>query len=372
MAILIAMTACARAAPTTAPAPPSLSDRLADTVWYISARARDAGHDTRRFADSLEFGYAIHSYRRRADALAGALSMTLDDSVQLTREAFVQALHGVAGTDGAPETFALLYVHGYGTALHECWQHASESRIRSRSGVPWVAFCWPSGGSGVAPPRRGAILDAGYRSDSAVAWASRPAFVRSAEVMLDALPASRLLLVAHSMGAQILGSALSDSSALRTRLLEQPVRAISFVSADVEANRFLDSIAPAVRPLASRLVAYVSGRDRMLALSRRRSGGARAGQRSRTPRAFETVETVDATNGIAAENRLQHLVGTHHALRRASSILFDLLHVVGARRAPACRLGVETATQDAFGIWKLTSIRPDTIRLAERCPSPPR
>ena len=373
--LLVALSGCARRAPSASTIP-ALPDRAADTLWYISARAREAGRDSRVLADSLEYGLVVHGYRRRADVLTGALQMTLDDTVLLSRDAFVAAVRAAADPADARATaatrashdFALFYVHGYGTSLHECWQHASEARIRSRSGAPWVAFCWPSRGSGVAAPRRGAILDGGYRNDSTAAQASRPAYIRSAEVVLEALPPSRVLLVAHSMGAQLMGAALRDSTRLRTRLVHEPLRAIAFVAADVEANHFLDSIVPGVRPLTSRLAAYVSSRDRMLTLSKRRSGVERAGQRARTPRVLDQLEMIDGTDGVAAESRVQQWFGTHHAIRRASSIVFDLLHVVGPGRGPECRAQLATATRDTFGIWRLHAMLPATSTLATRCP----
>jgi esterase/lipase superfamily enzyme len=333
----------------------------------MSTRARVEGRDRRTVADSLEYGIAVHGYRRQADVLTGALGMVLVDTVQLSREAFVHGVREASVPDSGRGDFAVLYVHGYGTSLHECWQHASESRIRSRSGTPWVAFCWPSRGSGVAAPSRGAILDGGYVADSAAAWASRPAFVRAAGTVLDALPPPRVLFVGHSLGAALLGSALRDSTALRSRLLAEPARAIAFVSADIAANYFIDSVVPAVQPLASRVVAYLSARDRMLALSRKRSGMARAGQRLRGPLIRGELEIIDATDGLVAENAFQRVFGTHHALRRASAVLFDLIQVIGAGRTKECRLQSGTAVQGADGIWALTGIRPDDSAALERC-----
>ena len=367
-AVVSIATGCARATSGTTTGLPTAGApaRVADTVWYISTRGREDGRDTRRLADSLEYGFAVHSYSGRADVLTGALEMALVDSVQLTQAAFIMGLRQAAGADRASEDFALLYVHGYGTGLHECWQHASESRIRSRAGVPWVAFCWPSRGSGLAPPTRGAILDNGYVEDSVAAFASRPAFVQAAGTALDALTSARLLLVGHSMGAALLGAALSDSTPLRARLLVDPARAIAFVAADIAADHFVDSIVPAAAPLAARVVAYISGRDRMLTLSRQRSGLARAGQRQRIPLVAPELEIVDVTDALVAESGFQRIFGTHHALRRASAVLFDLMQVIGAGRSAGCRATLGTAAINGDGIWTMSPARPDTAA-ARRC-----
>ncbi len=356
--------------PWPAPNAP-LSARLADTVWYISARAREEGRDARRLADSLEYGYVVHSYRRRADVLVDRLDLTLDDSVRLSREDFADGVRSAANAESVPGDYAILYVHGYGTSLRECWAHVAETHARSRSHVPWVAFCWPSNGAGVAAPTRGALFDRAYRDDSTNAAASQPAFARAAQVVLDAVPPARVLLVAHSMGAQLLAGALMDTTqpdnaSLRARLTRERARGIAFVSPDIDARRFADQIVAAMRPLTSRLVAYTSGRDRMLVLSRQRSGTPRAGLRTRTPLVLPELETVDVTDGLVAENGFQRIFGTHHAIRRASALIFDLVHIVGAGRTPDCRTTLGVASLTA-GVWALTPVRPELGVIAEQC-----
>ena len=105
----------------------------------------------------------------------------------------------------------------------------------------------------------------------------------------------------------------------------------------------------------------------MLTLSRARSGAARAGQRRHAPLANPTLETVDATEGLSAENRFAQIFGTHHALRRASSVLFDMIYVVGARRAPECRVALSTGTWRAQTGWELTPLLRETQEIDARC-----
>lgn len=366
---LLGGVACAPQRPVTTPTPdssPVASARLADTVWYISARAREAGRDTRRFADSLAYGIAIHSYRRAADVIEDGLDIAVADSAPLTQAEFVQGIRAAIGRE-ATDDFAVLFVHGYGTSQRECWRYASEARIRSRSPVPWVAFCWPSNGAGFARPTRGAILDRAYRSDSAVAVESQPTFALATEVMLEALPATQLMLVSHSLGAQLLAGALRDSTPLRARLAREGTRAIVFAAPDLDRDRFADSVVASLQPLTERLVLYTSGHDRMLALSRVRSGTPRAGERRDGPLRVSALETVDATEGLSAENRFAALFGTHHALRRASGILFDMIYVVGARRPPECREAFGTGTWSAESGWALTPVRPDRVAVDTPC-----
>ncbi len=373
---LVTGSACAKAVSTaTLDAAPALSSRVADTIFFVSARARDGGRTERRFSDTLEFGLAIHTRRRSADVLTDGLDLALVDSVSLTQLQFIEQLRLAASDDTTSNTeiarnadsIALLYVHGYSTSLHECWRNASESRMRSRSAVPWVAFCWPSNGLGFERPARGAILDRAYREDSAAAAASAPAFLRTAEVLLDAVPPARLLVIAHSMGSQLVGGALADSTSLRARLEAAPVRAIVFAAADMETSHFTNRVVPAMRPLSTRLVAYVSGRDRMLALSRQRSGTSRAGLRKVTPLVLPGLESIDATEALVAENWFQGIFGTHHAVRRASAELYDLVHIVGANRSPECRAALGTGQLNSDNVWQLLDVRPDLSAVDLRC-----
>ena len=105
----------------------------------------------------------------------------------------------------------------------------------------------------------------------------------------------------------------------------------------------------------------------MLTLWRARSAAARAGQRRDAPLAHPTLETVDATEGLSAENRFAQIFGTHHALRRASSVLFDMIYVAGARRAPECCVAPGTDTWRAQTGLKLTPLRPKTQEIDARC-----
>ena len=115
--------------------PAAALSRLADTVWYISKRAREQGRDTRRFADSLEYGLAVHTYRRSADVLVNALDLEVADSEAISRSEYVQGIRAATETT-ASDDFAVLFVHGFSTSLRECVRYTLELRIRWRSGVP--------------------------------------------------------------------------------------------------------------------------------------------------------------------------------------------------------------------------------------------
>ena len=174
------------------------------------------------------------------------------------------------------------------------------------------------------------------------------------------------MLVSHSLGAQLMAGALRESTVLRERFAREDARAIVFAAPDLDRERFADSVVSRLQSLTERLVRHTSGHDRMLTLGRARSGAARAEQRRDAPLAHPTFETVDATEGLSAENRFAQIFGTHHALRRASSVLFDMIYVVGARRTPECRVALGTGTWRAQTGWELTSLLPKTEEIDAR------
>ncbi len=342
----------------------------ADTVWYISTRARAHGHDTRDLAPSPEYGLAIFRHAADADTRTGALDLALVDSVQLTEPAFVAALQRRVGATQAPQDYGVFYVHGFGTSLHEAWTFAAEAQVRGGSRAPWVAFCWPSNGAGIALPTFKDPLSQAYVNDSTAAVASRPAFDQALRTVVGAAGATHVMLVAHSLGGQLVGETLAQDLPLRSFLGAAPLRAIAFVAPDVEARRFAEYVVPALDPLTDRLVLYSSARDRVLKVSGDRTLTRRAGRHDKTPLAHAGLETVDATDGVRAEGWLQRTFGNHHAIGQATGSLFDLLWIVGGRRAPDCRRAIGSATSTAPGVWLLADTLPTVRAVGERCPSP--
>ncbi len=366
-ALLAGTAACARL-PAAYSAPAVLN---ADTVWYVSTRARDDdGRDTRQLSDSLEYGLAIFVRPAGLDPRSRSLDFTLTDSVRLTERDFAAALQRRVQATVAPQDYAVFYVHGFGTSLHEAWTFAATARARAATDAPWVAFCWPSNGAGIAPPTLDEPLSQAYVDDSTAAVASRPAFGRALRTVVAAVTAPRVMLVPHSLGSQLVGETLAQDVPLRTLLGAAPLRAVAFMSPDVEARRFAEYLVPAVRPLTDRLLLYTSAHDRVLEFSSLRSQTRRAGRHPGAPLTHEGLETVDVTDGVSAGGWLQQTFGNHHAIGRATASLFDLAWVVGGRRSPDCRLAIGSASLREGGVWRLTDTRPNARDVSERCSSP--
>ena len=347
-----------------------------DTLWYVSARARDTdGRDRRALTDSLEYGAAIFERAPARDPFADRLPFTLRDSLRLTRDAFLAAVQARLSAQRAPDDYAVLYVHGFGTGLHECWSQPVHARARSLSDVPWIAFCWPSHGSGITWPRLGSVFVRAYEDDTTSLVASGPAFRQTLDAISTALGGPQLLVASHSLGGRLVGDALAHDApshdvrgaTAHPAPIDGTFRALAFLALDQDAVAFGDTLLPAMRSRAQRVVLYSSRRDRALAISRRMHDTPRAGLAEGSPLVRDGLETVDVTDAFAADGWFQRLVGNRHSIRRASAVLWDLTHIVGRGLEPACRDSVALGTREPDGTWRLrAAARPDTTRLA-RC-----
>ncbi len=366
---------CVAANPQRAPARAAApADVPVDTLFYISARARENGRETARLAQTLEFGMVITRRSTVPDPNEDAVDFVVLDTLLLSRDAFIAQLRTRVMQAADPDAFAVLYTHGYGTGLSEAWEHSTSSRTRARSTQPWVVFAWPSIASGVAWGDAN-IVAAAYRQDSTSAVASRGAYAAALSTVHEAVGGQRILAVAHSLGGQLVGETLAQDTALRAMLARDPLRALAFVSPDVEAARFGDVIVPTIRAMTRRLLLYASSDDRVLAMSEFYNESERAGRIADArcgPIVRDALETVDMTEGVYADSRLIHAFGTRHALRRKSAVLFDLVHVVGEQREAACRAVLGTGMLEPTGVWKLTSAPIPAANAVVSCaPLPP-
>ncbi|AMW04449.1 hypothetical protein GEMMAAP_05535 [Gemmatimonas phototrophica] len=354
---------------------------IRDTIWYASARAREEGHDKRVLADSVEYGAAIYDRTNPRDPFTSALQLTLRDSIRYTREAFISVLAQRVTTQPAPNDLALVYVHGFGTGLGECWSNPMQARIRSGSAVPWIAYCWPSHGAGITWPRGGSLVVRAYEEDTAAVVASVPLFRQVLDAVIAAIGAPRVVLTAHSLGARLVGEVLTgaetrdsfplgrpapaQATGLPDPKLAEPLRALAFLAPDLEAMRFADTLLPQLRPSAQRIVLYSSRRDRALTISRRMHDSPRAGLAEPTPVLRAGLETVDMTEGLNADGWWQRHFGNHHSIRRISGVMWDLVHVVGGEFAASCRERLGYGVLETNGSWRLLAgLYPDATQLS--------
>ena len=342
---------------------------VTDTTWYITNRARTAGKFVGGRTDTLEYGYVIVRYRERTDrAVANpwveGFARSMDEPVRLTREEFLARVVHSSNPREARGDGLVLYTHGFATSFGRALAQGSDIAHRGRHRGPFVVFAWPAHVAFASFPRPSALISKAYRDDSISAAASEPAFRGAVADLLSIMPAQRLAVLAHSLGAQLASEALMAPSALRDTLKRAPLHALILFAPDISAARFRDLLGPALVPLASRRVLYASGADRLLTVSRLINHAPRAGQgRSEQLLAASDIELVDVTDGRRAQGIIRNLFEPHHSMRYASTALRDFFGVV--RDTPGdCRASDGLAARTSDLSWRLTAAIPPAADVA--------
>jgi esterase/lipase superfamily enzyme len=179
--------------------------------------------------------------------------------------------------------------------------------------------------------------------------------------------ADRLVVAGHSLGGRVVSTALTRPIVPRPPDAT-PLHALAFLALNHDAEYFADTLVPQLRTLTHRLVPYSTRRDRVLTISRRMHDAPRAGRAEPVPLARDGLETLDVTDGWAADRLWQRLVGNRHSIRRASATLFDFAYVVVRRLDGACREHTGLGARQSPTVWTLTPARPDTSRLSDCAP----
>lgn len=331
-----------------------------DTTWYVSARARRAGHSVRALGDSLEYGFVVTRFRERAGITPGTrylepLDAKRVDSARLSAPEFLARLHAADSAAAGHGEGAVVYVHGFAVSFGRAVAQGAEIAHRGTFRGPMIVFAWPAHTALATWPTPHAILTRAYRQDSASATASTDPFRVALEQILGAVRPHALTVVGHSLGAQLVTESLVEPSDLRETLAATPLGALVLFAPDIAAARFRDTLAVALEPVANRRVVYASGRDWILGISQIVNHGPRVG-RAAAARALaaEDVEVVDATNGLRADGTLRKVFEPRHAMRWSSSALYDFFAVVRGLPA-ACRSLDGVAALGSDGTWALTN-----------------
>jgi esterase/lipase superfamily enzyme len=337
-------------------------DTTLDTTFYVTNRARRGAHLQRTESDSLEFGLVITRFIERpagslAEQILGSVALQFADSLRLTRDAFVSRIREADQHAATRGEGAVLYVHGYGTSFGRGVRQGAEIAHRGRFGGPFIVFSWPAHTALATWPTPRALVSRAYRDDSVAAARSGDAFRAGLEVLLGATRPRTLTIVGHSLGAQLVAEALRAPSPIHDTLARSPLRALVFFAPDIAADRFRDSLAAPIAPLAARRVVYTSASDRMLTISHLVNHSYRVGQvNGARELADADVEIVDITRGRRSfGGGLLWMVDPHHAMRHAGAALYDFFYGVVRGLPAGCRDGDGITQRDGTNTWRLTA-----------------
>lgn len=148
----------------------------------------------------------------------------------------------------------VLFIHGYNNTFAEgLYRFAQIERDLNLPGVP-MHFSWPSRGEPLA-----------YAADRDNVLYSRDGLVRSITLATDA-SGGKAILVAHSMGAELLMESLRQMAIAGDRRTLDRIGAVVLLSPDIDIGLFRMQ-AKAIGRLPQPFVIFTSGKDKALNLS---------------------------------------------------------------------------------------------------------
>ncbi len=322
-------------------------------VYYATDRARTGQTHPARFyghgRGDLEHGVAEVTIPniRRPGTIDTPSIWRLEFSANPARHVILQSVEPLPADgfyerirddlDGRDSDEAFVLVHGFNVSFEAATMRAAQmAHDMQFTGVP-VVYSWPS---------RGATT--GYIADTAVVRHSGRRLSQFLEAFVAQSGATRIHLVAHSMGNRALTDAL-ELMALRIDAQDRPEPVfdqIVFAAPDVDAGLFASMIRT-IRPLARRLTLYASDNDWALVVSRRLHGNApRAGEGGELIIADPLIDSVDMSE--LGQDMLAHLYFADE-----SSALVDLVTLFWQNLDPARRCGLEEMERTAtVALWR--------------------
>ncbi|CAN5266295.1 hypothetical protein BH10PSE1_BH10PSE1_14640 [soil metagenome] len=244
------------------------------------------------------------------------------------RDAFFSRVHDVVAATERKEVF--VFIHGYNTTFEGAAIRTAQLAVdMNLDGAP-ILYSWPS---------RASLL--GYQADTRTV--ADPALLTEvADFLTDVANrtgATRVHLVAHSMGNRVLERAL-DVIAARTQGQPPMFNEVVFAAADVGVDEF-EATWPRILNTGQRFTLYASQRDKALQISQQVNQMQRVGDaRNIVIRdGLQTVDTTSASGGLLGHDDF------------AGSALADFRAVMWLSLAPDRRCVLETAEAAGRRYW---------------------
>jgi len=184
-----------------------------------------------------------------------------------------------------PERSALVYIHGFNVTFEDAaFTTAQFAFDLSFSGVP-IFFSWPS---------KGEMFPWAYTADQDSARAAGPVAREVIEKILSKPELEKVFFFAHSMGTDILTTAIKELVVERPEL-KQKIRLLVLAAADIDADVFNTQIGPSLVKLGLPTTMYASSNDKAMLASEAIAAFGRVGD-IRYAKPIPGIEVVDASN----------------------------------------------------------------------------
>jgi len=218
----------------------------------------------------------VESIAERVDFYVPTLNREIVGVADLDEQVLEKELR--AGGDERP---IVLFVHGYSYGFARGCRRVSDLQQLLDGRATVLLFSWPSDGN-----------PADYVADQADLEWSVPALTRTIGKLADEFGASRIRLVAHSLGTRGVMQALTR---LRLERRERPVSSqLVLIAPDYDREVFLERF-PTVESLVGHVTIYASSKDTPLKVSAGLHGSPRLGQAGEHLTLIEGVDTIDVS-----------------------------------------------------------------------------
>jgi esterase/lipase superfamily enzyme len=263
----------------------------------------------------------------------------------MSEAGFASGLAARVESDNARE--ALVFIHGYNVSFEDAARRTAQMAADLQfDGAP-VMYSWPSQAS-----------IGGYPVDEAnIRW-TVPHLQRFLNLIVERSGASKVHLIAHSMGNRAVTEVLlryATAAALKPGTSPQ-LNQVILVAPDVDADVFRDEIAPRIHSISERISLYASANDKALKVSKGVHGHPRAGDLSSGILITGGVETIDASN---VDTSLFNAIALGHSYFAEQPTIIDDLRLLLKGRSPEKR-GLTERKDGGSIYWEVVPHGADT------------
>ena len=228
----------------------------------------------------------------------------------------------------------LMYVHGYSTTFEKAARRMAQMKHDLEFDGPAMFFSWPSKGQTAAYPHDSNMVDVTY-----------PRMEEMLRTLADE-PADRIVVIAHSMGTQVLTYALRDLIRTDPQIAAR-FDTIILAAPDIDERVFKNQLVPAFAALPQPVTLYASSNDTALKASRRFNGYPRIGDASEVLGPMDNVVVIDASNVVS------DFFG-HRYFAENTSILSDIYNKVIKGEPVNVRTGLESIRMENGTIYRIS------------------
>ncbi len=235
---------------------------------------------------------------------------------------------------------ALVFVHGFSVSFEDAARRTAQLAYDLKfAGAP-IFFSWPS---------RGQLSPLDYTADEESARWAVDDLQRFLQEVAAKSGASKVYLIAHSMGNRCLTDALKgmNVAAGSTAVL----REVILTAPDIDADTFERSIAPAITKGNARVTLYASSNDKALAISKSVHGYRRAGDSSEGVLVVPPIETVDASS-------VDTTLDGHSYYGESRAVISDVFSLIHYGKPAYDRLGMRAMKDPRGQAYWLLEHRP--------------